>query len=173
MNSRSRRKLTISLALAVTAAIMVTGGLSFQRKIATFQSSGVVLRDGAGDGVWVGSVDLSQHAELRTGDQIVLIGSDTPTDVADALELLRDTQATEMVVMRGTEAVTVAFERGPLAIDYSYLVLAFIGAIYLLIGLYTILQGSPESARLEPVLLLVPPASLRASTCSSPRRWSF
>ena len=148
MKSSNRRKLVISLALSVTAGLMVTGGLSFQRKLATFQSGGLVLRAGPTAGVWIGSVDLALHPALRTGDQLVLVDGEIPASTSEALELLRARESAELVVMRGTEAVTIPFSRPPLDVDYSYLVLAFIGAIYLLIGLYTILREQSRQATL-------------------------
>lgn len=146
MSSSLSRKIALSMAIALAAGILVTGGVGFQRKVATFQSAGLVLQEGAQGQVRVASVDPELHPELRRGDRLLLIDGDTVQDAAGALRALRATPDSELVVMRGDEALTLGYERGRLAIDYSYLVLAVIGAVYLLIGLYTILREQSRQA---------------------------
>jgi signal transduction histidine kinase len=141
------RKIVVSLALALATAMVLIGGISFQRKLETFQSAGIELRASAAGGIYVSGVDLAIHPELRTGDQILLVGANTTHSVADTLEALRRTPNTEVVVLRGDEAITLPFDRAPLAIDYSYLPQAFIGALYLLIGLFTILREQSRQSR--------------------------
>jgi PAS domain S-box-containing protein len=134
-----RRTLVLSLASALAALIIVTGGVGIQRKIETFRSSGFVLRGGA-NRVVVATVDPTVHPDLRRGDRLLLVGGDTVRRVTDALESLRAQPSTEIVAQRGDDIVTLRYVRPPLAIDWLYLFQALIGAVYLLIGLYTVVR---------------------------------
>jgi hypothetical protein len=51
-------------------------------------------------------------------------------------------------VLRSGELFELSYRRPPLAIDWPYLVLALIGAVYLLIGVYTALRERRAEARL-------------------------
>src|SRR6202023_2659024 len=58
---------------------------------------------------------------------------------ADALaQRLRERPASQLAVLRGGQVLRVAYHRPPLSPDVPYLILVFIGAAYLLIGLYTL-----------------------------------
>ncbi len=140
MTPTFRRKATLSLAIALAAATLLTAGVSFKRKLATFQTAGLILREAPAEQLLVATADPALHPQLRRGDRVLLIGGNTVSGLQQALETLRAQPSTEVVVMRGDEALTLGYVRPPLEIDYSYLIQAVIGGIYLFIGLYTILK---------------------------------
>ena len=96
----------------------------------------------------ISQVDPAVHPDLRRGDRLLLIGGDTVRRVSTALEALREQPATEIVAQRGDEIVTVSYVRPGLQIDWSYLVQAVIGGLYLLIGLYTVLREQSRQSLL-------------------------
>jgi two-component system, NtrC family, sensor kinase len=147
MTASLRRKLTLSLASSLAALVLVTGGVGIQRKLETFRTPGIALR-GGNNRVVVTTVDPAVHPELRRGDRLLLIGGDTVRRVSGALEALRAHTSTEIVAQRGDEIVTLRYLRPRLQIDWSYLVQALIGAIYLLIGLYTVLREQSRQSLL-------------------------
>ncbi|HVR29041.1 MAG TPA: ATP-binding protein [Thermoanaerobaculia bacterium] len=142
-----RRKLVLSLASALTALVFVTGGVGIQRKIETFQSGGLSL-SGGDNRVVVAFVDPAVHRDLRRGDRLLLVGGDTVRRVTHALEHLRAQAETEVVAQRGGDVVTLRYVRPPLEIDWSYLVQALIGGLYLLIGLYTVVREQSRQSLL-------------------------
>ena len=147
MTASFRRKLILSLASSLAALVLVTGGVGIQRKLETFRTPGIALR-GPQNRVAVAQVDPAIHSGLERGDRLLLIGGDTVRRVSTALEALRVNPSTEIVVQRGDEIVTVSYVRPQLEIDWSYLVLAVIGGLYLLIGLYTILREQSRQSLL-------------------------
>src|SRR6185369_9645695 len=60
--------------------------------------------------------------------------------LAPLAERLRERPASTLTVLRGAEMAQVDYQRPALNIDFPYLILALIGGIYLLIGLYTLLR---------------------------------
>jgi hypothetical protein len=147
MTASFRRKLILSLASSLAALILVTGGVGIQRKLETFRTPGIALRGGM-NRVLVSQVDPAVHPDLQRGDRLLLISGDTVRRVSTALEALRVQPSTEIVVQRGDEIVTVSYVRPGLQIDWSYLVQAVIGGLYLLIGLYTVLREQSRQSLL-------------------------
>jgi hypothetical protein len=147
MTASFRRKLILSLASSLAALILVTGGVGIQRKLETFRTPGIALRGGM-NRVLVSQVNPAVHPDLQRGDRLLLIGGDTVRRVSTALEALRVQPSTEIVVQRGDEIVTVSYVRPGLQIDWSYLVQAVIGGLYLLIGLYTVLREQSRQSLL-------------------------
>jgi signal transduction histidine kinase len=145
MTASRRRKLVLSLTSSLAALVLVTGGVAIQRKLATFQSPGIALR-GSGDRVVITTVDPALYPNLARGDRLILIGGDTVRRVSRALQALRALPTNEIVAQRGDEIVTLRYVRPPVAIDWSYLVQAVIGGLYLLIGLYTVLRDQSRQS---------------------------
>jgi signal transduction histidine kinase len=134
------RALRLILALTLALLAVSLGGLSVLRKVQSFQPLGV---QAATD--WVsGVVNVASVQEPRTGlkpgDQIVLANGAEVGGPATLAELLRKETRTELLVLRGGLPVQVAYDRPPLNVDVPYLILALIGVVYLLIGLYTLLR---------------------------------
>ena len=102
---------------------------------------------------------MAEAAGLRAGDRIWLIG-DTPTTEVEGLQktLRRIGQDVPMLVMRDGVARTVDYRPPELKVDYPYLILSFIGFLYLAIGLFTLFRGDTVSfvVSLGPELVEVP-----------------
>lgn len=147
MTSPNQNRTVISVALGLALAVVVVGGIGFQRKLETFRNPGILLQEGAGSQATIESVEGTAAENLRAGDQILLVNNTTVSAVS-LRSALRESALSELVVLRNGEVITLELERPPLRIDYSYLVQAFIGALYLLIGLYTILRQQGRQSRL-------------------------
>lgn len=130
-------RLAVSLALALV--VVGLGGLSVFRKVQSFQPLGFedILNDA---GVAVGQVQDARTG-LRSGDQILVVNG-VPVETRDQLErMLRERPESDLVVQRGDALLpSLQYQRPPLNPDIPYLLLSLIGAIYLAIGLYTLLR---------------------------------
>ncbi len=153
-----RSVLTNTIVGLLTVSIIIGAFASFQRKRSSFEridftftrSNGViVVKD-------VESGSGAARAGLRSGDQIWLIG-DTPTAEIEGLQktLRRIGQTVPMLVARGGRTFTTTYRVPELKIDYPYLILSFIGFLYLAIGLFTLFRGeTTESVMFYFVTLL-------------------
>src|SRR5882724_12372140 len=137
--------------LAVTVAIVAGAFASFQRKRSSFERIDFTFtRDSCV--IVVKTVDAGSSAEtsgLRPGDQIWLIG-DTPSSEIEGLQktLRRIGQKVPMVVARGGQTFRLDYRVPELKIDYAYLILSFIGFLYLAIGLFTLFRGGGRESTL-------------------------
>jgi len=146
-----RTLLTNAVIGLLTVAVVVGAFASFQRKRSSFEridfkferSNGVIV---------VKSVDPNsgaQSAGLRPGDQIWVIGETPTTEIQGLQKTLRKFgQSVPMVVARGDHTVTLTYPVPELKIDYSYLILSFIGFLYLAIGLFTLFRRGATESRL-------------------------
>ncbi len=136
--------ITNALILVTTVALVVGAFASFQRKRSSFERIDFTFtrRNGV---IVVKNVDPesnAQRAGLRPGDEIWIIG-DTPSDEVEGLQktLRRIGAPVPMIVQRGHQALKLTYRVPELKIDYSYLILSFIGFLYLAIGLFTLFRG--------------------------------
>ncbi len=150
--SRSRR-FSGPLAVALLVAVLVAGlgVVSFVRALDSFQPLGFEARRSAGGWTVVSVAGAEGRAEsptgLRVGDQILLAGGTEVGNLEQGLgRILRQQARTDLVVLRGGALTEVVYSRPPLAVDWSYLVLALIGTLYLLIGVYTVLRERRSEA---------------------------
>ncbi|HXA18219.1 MAG TPA: ATP-binding protein [Thermoanaerobaculia bacterium] len=151
-----RRSLLANLViLAVTVAIVAGAFASFQRKRSSFERIDFTFTRDNGV-VVVKTVDPGSGAAasgLLPGDQIWLIG-DTPSNEIEGLQktLRRIGQKVPLIVARqvGAETKTVRLNYlvPELKIDYAYLILSFIGFLYLAIGLFTLFRGGRTESTL-------------------------
>jgi two-component system NtrC family sensor kinase len=144
-----RSILTNAVIGLLTVAVVVGAFASFQRKRSSFER--IDFRFERLNGVIVvKSVDPGSGAEragLRAGDQIWLIGDTPSTEIAALQKTLRSIgQRVPMLVARGGRTVTLTYEVPELKIDYSYLILSFIGFLYLAIGLFTLFRGDTRES---------------------------
>src|SRR4051812_2921409 len=128
----------------LTVAIVIGAFASFQRKRSSFERIDFTFRRNNGV-IVVKTVDPGSGAEasgLKPGDAIWLIG-DTPTTEIEGLQktLRRIGQTVPMLVQRSGQTVTLHYRAPELKIDYAYLILSFIGFLYLAIGLFTLFRG--------------------------------
>jgi signal transduction histidine kinase len=130
----SRPRVNGPLTVALAAAILVAalGAVSLSRAVATFQPLGFAAQRAAGG--WTVAAVQAPETGLAAGDQILLAGG---TQVTALGEVLRGSPETQLLVMRGGTVEPVTYHRPPLRVDWTYLVLALIGVLYLLIGVYT------------------------------------
>ena len=137
--------------LAVTVAIVAGAFASFQRKRSSFERIDFTFTRDNGV-VVVKAVDPGSGAEtsgLRPGDQIWLIG-ETPSSEIEGLQktLRRIGQQVPMVVAREGRTFRLNYRVPELKIDYAYLILSFIGFLYLAIGLFTLFRGGRRESTL-------------------------
>jgi PAS domain S-box-containing protein len=142
----------------LTVAVVIGAFASFQRKRSSFER--IDFRFERVNGVIaVKSVDPGSKAEragLRAGDQIWMIG-DTPSTEIEGLQktLRRIGQRVPMLVARGGRTTTLIYEVPELKIDYSYLILSFIGFLYLAIGLFTLFRGETKESSIFYFVMLL------------------
>ncbi len=147
-----RRSLVSNLLIFLLTVAIVAGAFaSFQRKRSSFEridftfsrSKGVIVVESVEPG------SGAEQAGLRRGDAIWVIG-ETPTTEIEGLQktLRRIGQSTPMVVVRGSRTFAIRYRVPELKIDYSYLILSFIGFLYLAIGLFTLFRGGRRESTL-------------------------
>ncbi|HTO77964.1 MAG TPA: ATP-binding protein [Thermoanaerobaculia bacterium] len=142
--------LLVTLAVAFSAATILLAFLSFTRKIETFTRSGFRY-ERSGSELVVSSVEpagAAAVAGLVPGDRIVLADG----QMAGALERPETTLARKpfphrLVVRRGDVDIhEVRLGKPAVDIDKLYLFLAFVGFLYLLIGLFTVGRNRSRAA---------------------------
>ena len=147
-----RRSVVTNVLLAVlTAGVILGAFVSFQRKRSSFERIDFTFQRANGV-IVVKSVDPgsgAQRAGLRPGDQIWMIGG-TPTTEVEGLQktLRRIGETVPMLVMRDGTIKNVQYSPPKLKIDHPYLILSFIGFLYLAIGLFTLFRGETSESRL-------------------------
>ncbi|HUP42716.1 MAG TPA: ATP-binding protein [Thermoanaerobaculia bacterium] len=141
----TRLRAHAALAASALAAIVVAalGVASLLRAVETFQPLGFTAeRSAAG---WTVTEVARAETGLAPGDQVLLAdGGET----AALGETLRGAASSELMVLRRGGLEEVTYLRPPLAIDWPYLILALIGVLYLLIGVYTAMRERRAEARL-------------------------
>jgi PAS domain S-box-containing protein len=132
----------------LTLAVLTAGGtvllsfLSFARKVETFTRAGFRYDRSRGELI-VTAVERGGAAAasgLAPGDRILLVDGQRAASLArPESSLARKPFPHHLVVRRGDLDIHEVLLRAPApAIDWSYLFLAFVGFLYLLIGLFTI-----------------------------------
>ena len=147
-----RKSVLINLLIGVLTIGTVVGGFaSFQRKRSSFERIDFTFQRNRG-AIVVKAVDPGSNAEsagLRPGDEIWVLGSTPATEVEGLQKTLRRIGETvPMVVSRGGIPLTMEYRPPELKIDYPYLILSFIGFLYLAIGLFTLFRGDTRESRL-------------------------
>ena len=147
-----RRSVIANALLAVFTVGLVLGAfVSFQRKRSSFEriDFSYIRQNGV---IVVKTVDAGSGAEaagLRPGDAI-LVMADTPTTEVEGVQktLRRIGESVPMIVSRGGKPLTINYRPPELKIDTPYLILSFIGFLYLAIGLFTLFRGETKESRL-------------------------
>ncbi len=146
---RQRRKRTLLLAAAVLlgAGVSLIGAVSSWRKVESFQPLGFTAVPRGGH--WLVTSVEDSETLLARGDQILLVGGREAGQISDLGAILRRRPETDLVVARGDDVLApIRYRRPALEIDWPYLILAVIGAAYLVIGFATLLQDQRRTARL-------------------------
>jgi PAS domain S-box-containing protein len=127
-------RLLVAAALAVAVALV--GSVDLVRKVDSFRSVGFQAH--VRGGAWrVTAVDAPATG-LRPDDAILLVAGADAGRGSEVRQRLLAGETTPLTVMRGGELVVVPYQRPDLRIDWSYLVLAGAGILYLIIGLYAL-----------------------------------
>ncbi|PYQ25521.1 MAG: hypothetical protein DMF56_27300 [Acidobacteria bacterium] len=140
-----------ALIALLTVGVVLGAFVSFQRKRSSFEridftfirQNGVIVVKTVDPGTG------AAQAGLRPGDAILVIAG-TPTAEVEGVQktLRRIGESVPMLVQRGEQMVTVAYRPPELKIDTPYLILSFIGFLYLAIGLFTLFRGGTNHSRL-------------------------
>ncbi|HKR66572.1 MAG TPA: ATP-binding protein [Thermoanaerobaculia bacterium] len=143
--------LTNLLIALLTVGVVLGAFVSFQRKRSSFERIDFTFQRDNGI-VVVTNVDADSNAAaagLRPGDHIWLIG-ETPTTEVEGLQktLRRIGESVPMVIARNGRPMTIQYRPPELKVDYPYLILSFIGFLYLAIGLFTLFRGETRDSRL-------------------------
>ncbi|HEX8253485.1 MAG TPA: PDZ domain-containing protein, partial [Thermoanaerobaculia bacterium] len=147
-----RKPLLVNALIAILTLGVVLGAfVSFQRKRSSFERIDFTFSRNQGL-IVVKSVDPNSGAEtagLRAGDEIWLIAG-TPTTEVEGLQktLRRIGQSVPMLIARNGVPTTIQYTPPQLKVDYAYLILSFIGFLYLAIGLFTLFRGETSESRL-------------------------
>lgn len=147
-----RKSLIANGLLAVlTVGIVLGAFVSFQRKRSSFERIDFTFRRDNGV-IVVKTVDPESQAAqagLRPGDHIWMIGG-TPTTEVEGLQktLRRIGQDVPLLIARDGSPQTISYRPPELKVDYPYLILSFIGFLYLAIGLFTLFRGETRESRL-------------------------
>ena len=140
----ARLGLTAAL-LLLTILVVGLGGFSVGRKVASFQTIGVVA-EATDSGLRVVSADVA--SDLETDDIIVLVNGERALSADELDRLLRCCSESDLQVLRDDELVSASHSLPGVTLDWAYIVLALTGIAYLLIGLYTL-----SRQRTRPILL--------------------
>ncbi len=163
-SKRHRHFLYLAVALILATFVAALGGTSFQRKVESFQPLGFEARKQ--QGIWQVASVSHPATGMRTGDGIYSIAEETPSTLGQLREQLRASETSALLLLRDGNLEKVQYARPPLEIDFPYLILAAIGAVYLLIGLYTAFKDRQLHARVFYFWCL---ASLALYVVSPPR----
>ncbi|HEX7828115.1 MAG TPA: ATP-binding protein [Thermoanaerobaculia bacterium] len=147
-----RTVLTNALIAILTLGVVVGAFVSFQRKRSSFERIDFTFTRQGGL-IVVKTVDPGSNAELaglRPHDLIYTIGGTPTTEVAGLQKTLRNIggETVPMFVQRGQTTLTIHYNPPELKVDHPYLILSFIGFLYLAIGLFTLFRGETHDSRL-------------------------
>src|SRR6266536_4471276 len=147
---RGLKILVLVVGVAFTAATVGLAFGSFARKAATFRTVGFVA-ERAGDALLVRRVLPGRSAEsagIHPGDRIVLADGRTAASLAwPEKDLARRPFPHHVVVLSGGSINALAIPEPAVHPDYTYLFLAFVGLLYLAIGLFTVARERAPASR--------------------------
>jgi hypothetical protein len=142
----------LGAALAVvTLGTMAVAFVSFARKVDSFTTAGFRF-DADGGALVLRSVEPGSAAEragLRPGDRIILADGQTAGSLSrPEKQLARKPFPHRLVVISDGEVRGVSLGSPSVRFDATYLFLAFVGFLYLVIGLFTIARDRSQAALL-------------------------
>jgi PAS domain S-box-containing protein len=148
--SRGLKILVLVVGVAFTAATVGLAFVSFARKVATFRTAGFVA-ERAGDALFVRRVlpgSAAEAAGIRPGDRIVLADGRTAASLEWPEKDLARRPFPHHVVVQSSDSISaVAIRQPSVRLDFTYLFLAFVGLLYLAIGLFTVARERAPASR--------------------------
>src|SRR5687767_6154009 len=140
-----RKSVLVNVLLAIlTAGIVLGAFVSFQRKRSSFERIDFTFQRDNGP-IIVKTVDPGSNADragLKPGDKIYVIGTTPTTEIEGVQKTLRRIgQELTMFVERNGSMIRLTYRPPELKVDIPYLILSFIGFLYLAIGLFTLYRG--------------------------------
>jgi len=143
-----RRVLFGALAVATLATIAIAF-VSFARKVDSFAGAGFTATT-EGGALVLTSVDpagSAARAGLKAGDRIILADGQTAASLSNPARVLsRPPLPHQVVVIADGEVRGVSLGAPSVRADVRYLFLAFVGFLYLIIGLFTIARDRKAPA---------------------------
>ena len=140
-----------ALVLALTVATVGLAFLSFARKVDSFTRPGFAY-ERSGGALVVTAVEpdgAAVAAGLKPGDRIITADGQTAGSLPQPdKSLARKPFPHRLLILSGGEVREADLERPRLALDRTYLFLAFVGFLYLLIGLFTVSRERAGAARI-------------------------
>jgi two-component system, NtrC family, sensor kinase len=139
--NRLVKKSFVGAFVLVTLAVVGLSFVDFARKVDSFKTAGFTYqRDGGG--LLLERVDpngSAARAGLNAGDRIILADGQTAASlVRPEKDLARKPFPHRLVVISGGEVRGASIGEPTVKFDATYLFLAFVGFLYLIIGLFTI-----------------------------------
>ena len=143
---------------ALTVATVAIGFVSFARKVDSFTATGFVA-DRAGGALLLRSVEKSSSAAragLSAGDRILIADGQTAASLEHPERQLARKPFPHALVVLSPEGEVRGVSLGEPSVrfDTTYLFLAFVGILYLIIGLFTVARDRSGPALLFWVLCL-------------------
>ena len=147
-----RKSVLVNALLAIlTAGIVLGAFVSFQRKRSSFERIDFTFQRDGGP-IIVKTVDPGSNADvagLKPGDKIHVIGTTPTTEIEGVQKTLRRIgHELTMFVEREGSLIRLTYHPPELKVDIPYLILSFIGFLYLAIGLFTLYRGETAESRL-------------------------
>ncbi len=140
----------VSAAVIVAAATIGLSLLSFTRKVDHFTRVGLEGTR-SGGALLVTALDpagAGAHAGLAAGDRIITADGQIAASLPDPdRSLARKPYPHRLLVARGGEIREILLGRVAARPDWPYVFLAFVGLLYLLIGLFTATRDRSEASR--------------------------
>src|SRR6476619_3546836 len=148
--SRFVKAISTAAAVALTAATIGLCLLSFSRRVDHFTRAGLEARR-SGGAIVVTSVDrdgAAARAGIAAGDRIITADGQTAASLANPdRSLARKPFPHRLLVEHGNEIREVLIGKVAPRPDWLYIFLAFVGLLYLSIGLFTASRDRSEAAR--------------------------
>jgi len=139
--NRLAKRIVLATLAAITLATVGIAFVSFARKVDSFSNAGFAFDREAG-ALLLRSVETGSAAAkagLKPGDRIVLADGQTAASLSNPEKTLaRKPFPHRLVVITAGEVRGVSIGEPSVRLDVSYLFLAFVGFLYLIIGLFTI-----------------------------------
>jgi len=148
--NRVAKRLVILALVALTLGTVAFGFISFARKVDSFSATGFIS-DREGGALVLRSVEPNSAAAwagLAAGDRIILADGQTAASLAHPdRQLARKPFPHALVVLSpGGEIRGASLGEPSVRFDTTYLFLAFVGILYLIIGLFTIARERTAAA---------------------------